>query len=235
MPAGADSHAPRRLLAATFAALCALVIGVALLTASADGSNAKLVGKTKHSPKANCPEECTVLGSVTGFETRTDKKKQPFRIRSNGKLVGWSARLARPSSKQKDNFGQLFQSKKYGRKATGRISVLKKKDKNHFVLKAQGPVVKLNSYFGNTQICTLNKPIQVKKGWILAFTTMTWSPNLALADRAPNSKWRASRGKKHCGGNEATKARPHHKIGQTRQYGCSFNDRILYWGYLDAS
>jgi hypothetical protein len=224
---------PGRVAVALFALLCAVVVGIGLLVASADGSNAKLVGKTKHSPKANCPEECTVLGSVTGFETRTDKKKQPFRIRSNGKLVGWSARLARPSHKQKDNFGHLFQSNKYGRKATGRISVLKKQDKDHFKLKAQSPVVQLNSYFGRTQIFTLNKPISVKKGWILAFTTMTWSPNLALADRAPNSKWRASRGHSHCGSNEATKARPHKKIGQVREYGCSFNDRILYWGYLD--
>src|SRR3954465_15778823 len=148
----AERHTPRRLAAVVFAALCSLVVGIGLIAASADGSNAKLVGKTKHSPRANCPKECTVLGSVTGFETRTDKKKQPFRIRSNGKLVAWSVRLAKPSGSQRENFGQLFQTKKYGRKATGRISVLKKQDKNHFKLKAQSPVVKLNSYFGQTQI-----------------------------------------------------------------------------------
>jgi hypothetical protein len=235
MPAVADSPKPRRRAAALFALGCALLAGVAMLASSAIGSNAKLVGKTKHSPKANCPEDCTVLGSVTGFVSRTDKRKQPFRIRDNGRLVAWSTRISRPSKDQKNDFGHLFESKKYGRKATARISVLKKEDKNHFKLKAQSPVVKLNSYFGRTQIFTLDDPIPVKKGWILAYTTMSWSPNLALAKRAPHSKWRASRGKNHCGSDEATKARPQKKLGQIRQYGCSFNDRILYWGYLDAN
>src|SRR5436190_23563046 len=97
----ADRDVSRRVVAAVFMAFCALVVGIALVVASAAGSSAKLVGKTKHSPKANCPEDCTVLGSVTGFETRTDKKRQPFRIRENGKLVAWSARIANPSHNQR--------------------------------------------------------------------------------------------------------------------------------------
>src|SRR5436190_21773400 len=114
----ADRDVSRRVVAAVFMAFCALVVGIALVVASAAGANAKLVGKTKHSPKANCPEDCTVLGSVTGFVSRTDKRKQPFRIRDNGRLVAWSTRISRPSKDQKNDFGHLFESNKYGRKAT---------------------------------------------------------------------------------------------------------------------
>jgi len=101
MRAFTSSHLDRRLsplvAAGAIALLVALVGMLAMREAGpADAAKAKELGKTNRTPGAACPNACTAIGSVTGFQTMADGKKQPFKARQDGHLVAWSLDLGKP-------------------------------------------------------------------------------------------------------------------------------------------
>ena len=103
------------------------------------------------------------------------------------------------------------------------------KDGNEYTLKAQGPVVELSDDLGTKPLFTLDDPIPIKEGDIIALTVPTWVPNFAV-DLSDKNVWRASRDKGACeDSNDIKKGQPHQKVGSERAYGCTYRQaRILY-------
>lgn len=222
---------PGRLHRSLFASLLLAASIAAAVATGASAERAKLLGKTARTPEPNCPNNCFAVGSVTGFQVTAGGKRQLFRMPEDGRVVGWSVDLSRPTKSQRNFFGDVFGNDRFGRAPTARISVLKKIDRNTFKLTKQSPVMNLRSELGETPIFTLNDPFTARKGRILAITVPTWAAILNVRQGAEDRRWRASRRKGECGENQATDARPHQKVGSKREYGCSFTDRLLYWVY----
>ncbi len=213
------------------AALCAGVVVAIGGTDGATGKKPSVLEGGGQNPNPSCPKSpCEAIGSVTGFQVRANKVRNPFRMPSNGDIVAWSVDLSKPTSSQRNFFGKLFRDDSFGRNPSARISVLRDTNtKNTFKLSKKSPPIDLSDHYGETPLFTLDKPITAKKGTTIALTIPTWLPNFATPLSAKN-KWRASRDK--CGANAAADASPQEKLGSKRLYRCQFNQaRLLYKVY----
>lgn len=252
---------PRR-RAIAFAAACAALAAAAALAPLADAGNTKPkpLGRAKgHTPGPLCPQRpserqnpstvtrpCRVVGSVTGFQLKANGAHHITRAPSSGQIVAWSVWLAKPNKLERNAFGaaSFFGTKSFGKEATARIGVIAPKKRGTYKLLRQSPTVKLDQSFGELHYVTLNAPLRIKKGQIVALTTQTWVPALASQPYAKQSSWRASVGKKKClrpgqppnvQRQRAIAARPQTKVGSQRSYGCIYTDRLLYWAYYVPS
>src|SRR5829696_179602 len=77
-----ERHRRRAALVAAVLTLLGLCAAVILSTApeSASAARAKLLGKTKGSPRSQCPKpprNCQAVGRLTGFQVRATKSKNP--------------------------------------------------------------------------------------------------------------------------------------------------------------
>jgi hypothetical protein len=229
----------RQLLA--FALLCAALVA-AIAIPSAGAVNAKVIGKTKSTPKPSCPKNCSAVGKVTGFMTKADGRKRPFKVRKDGKIVAWAINLGRPRNTEKNPdrkfFGNLFKNEEFGKHPSGRIAILRKKKGSNYKLVKQSPALDLNSEMGRKQIFTLNKPLRVHPGQIVAFTYPTYAPNFASPVSDKGNHWRASRKRGKCNTDSehirnVKDSRPHQKLGAVRNYECRYEGaRLLYWAYF---
>jgi hypothetical protein len=227
----------RAAYALAFAALCAALV-TAIAIPSAGASRAKVIGHTKHTPNPACPKSCAAIGKVTGFMTKADGKKRPFRIAEDGTIVAWAIDLGRPSKSDRNFFGDLFHKKKFGTHASGGIGILKRKDDHHYKLVKTSPMVDLQQSLGRKEIITLDKPLRVKKGQVVALTVPTWASAFAVNLNTDKNAWRASRkpsrcnvGRKHL--NNVKASRPQKKPRSIRKYGCVYTGtRLLYWAYF---
>ena len=223
-----------------FAALCVAIVGAVAVT-SVGARNAKVLGKTRHTPDPVCPKNCEAVGSVTGFQRVADGQKQPFRVRRDGKIVAWAIDLSRPKKSQRRFFGDIFESHRYGTKPTARISVLKHKSRRKYKLLRQSPAVQLSGSLGDKQVFTLNQPLRIRRGNIVALTVPTWASAFAVGLSRRGNKWRGSRTKPNCSPKSqstrdvrrfARASRPQQKVGSVREYGCDYETaRLLYWAY----
>ena len=195
------------------------------------GGDAQPIGSTEDTPDPSCPKDpCQAVGSVTGFQVSAKGEKPLMEVPEDGELVAWSVRLSKPKASQREFFGKFYKDKKLGTEPTARIAVLKPpEDGNEYTLKAQGPVEELGDDLGEKPLFTLDDPIPVKEGDIIALTVPTWVPNFAV-DLSGNNVWRASREKGECeDSNDIKNGSPHQKVGKKRAYGCSYRQaRILY-------
>ena len=238
-----------------FLAALAAVIASALLLAPASGSRAdkgraSVIGRTASTPAPNCPtpnvdnppanETCQVVNRVTGFQINADGGSGPFKVRQAGTIVAWSADLSRPSKEEQTFFADEIVN---SGPPAARLSVLKPKGEGQFKLTKQSPVVALDPYLKERPVFTLTDPLRVKKGTVVALTTTSWIPDLAVKGAAAGDAWRASREPGQCGTepndspveNETDlkeRSRPHQKVGGTRAYACTYSGaRMLYWAY----
>jgi hypothetical protein len=232
--------------ALAFAAFCVALVGV-LAVSTAGARDAKVLGKTKRTPQPACPnrehpERCEVVGRVTGFPLVANGEKRPFNVRERGKIVAWAIDLSKPKKSQRRFFGDLFRNAKYGKAPTARLAVIKHKRKRRYKLLRQSPIVNLTSALGRKQLITLDKPLRIRRGQVVALTYPTWAPNFAHNGlRVKRNRWRASRSPRNCAPKSgdpqdinafARKSRPHQKIGSERGYGCKYRGaRLLYWAY----
>jgi hypothetical protein len=214
----------------------AVMFGAVLLLttfagAQGGGSDVEHIGNTEDTPKPSCPKDpCQAIGSVTGFQVNAKGEKNLMAAPENGELVAWSVRLSKPKASQREFFGKFYKDEKLGTQPTARIAVLKPpQDGNEYLLKAQGPVVELSDDLGTKPLYTLDDPIPIKEGDIIALTVPTWIPNFAV-DLSNKNVWRASREKGACeDSNDIKKGQPHQKVGKERAYGCTYRQaRILY-------
>ncbi len=227
-----------------FALLCAaLVVTVAI--SSAGASRAKVIGHTKQTPNASCSKDpdkpCSAIGKVTGFMTKADGKKRPFRVREDGTIVAWAIDLGKPTKESRQFFGKLFHKKGFGTHPSGGIGILKRKDDHNYKLIKASPAVDLQQSLGRKEIFTLKKPLRVKKGEVVALTVPTWASAFAINLNPNENAWRASRKRSRCnvgrGHLDNVKAsRPQRDPGSTRKYACLYRGtRILYWAYFVPS
>lgn len=236
------------------AALGGVICTAALLApasgSSADRAKASVIGRTATVPKPNCPtpstdnppanETCQVVNRVTGFQINADGGRGPFKVRKPGTIVAWSADLARPSKSEQSFFANDIA--KSG-PPEARLSILKSKGDGQFKLTKQSPVVALDPFLKERPVFTLTDPLRVRKGVVVALTTTSWIPNLAVKGASGGDTWRASREPGQCGTepndspaeNEADlkqRSRPHQKVGGKRAYACTYSGaRMLYWAY----
>jgi uncharacterized membrane protein YgcG len=226
---------PRLYLAAALLACLTAAMAAIGWSDDAGAAKAKLVGKTKRAPGPNCPKDpCEVIGSVTGFQSKADGERGLFKIRQKGHVVAWSADLSRPSSEQREFFEDSFRTDEFGSVPTARIGILENRDGERYELKKQSPTVKLSTELGGTPVITLNDPLRVAKGDIVAITVPTWLPNFAT-ELTRDEVWRASRSPQRCTGqaNLINRSRPHQKVDDARRYGCRYVEaRLLYWAYF---
>ena len=224
--------------------LCVALIGV-IAVSSAGARDAKVLGKTKRTPSPDCPVDternpCEGVGSVTGFPLVAGGEKRPMNVPENGKLVAWAIDLSRPTKSQREFFGELFRSG-LGEKPTARIAVIKHRKKRNYKLIRQSPVVRLSGALGRRQVFTLDKPLRIREGQVVALTVPTWASNFASQISERGNQWRASRSRGHCAprGSDAAdierfarESRPQQKVGSVRGYGCDYaSARLLYWAY----
>lgn len=244
-----NSYTSPRLIPLALLCACAAIV-LATVLADRGGaqdvrSKANVIGQTAKTPKPVCPtpnvdsppadKACQVLGRVTGFQYMADGQKNPYKVRKAGKIVAWSVSLGEPNKDEQEFFETELQ--KSG-PPSARLSILKPKgdpDENVYKLTKQTPVVQLSSWYGQPPVFTLNDPLNVKKGVIVAITTPTWAPNLGLRGASVSDRWRASRQAGECDGEVdlLEKSRPHQKVGGKREYGCSYKaTRVLYTAFL---
>jgi hypothetical protein len=244
-----------------FAGLLALLIAVAALgvgAASGNSPHARTLGGTKHSPKPLCPQRpsetsnppptpdqikhaCQVVGSVTGFQQMAAGHRHRFVMPKTAKILGWAVDVANPNHYEEKAFGSLdfFGTKALGGHPTARLAVLKKEPHSHYKLVRQSPTVDLQSAEGSKQYIALQKPLRARKGFVIGITFQTWAPILGFnAKVAKHNSWRASRKSGKCQSSNpdenrrlASDAKPQTRTGSIREYGCTYNGRLLYWAY----
>jgi hypothetical protein len=215
-----------------FVALAAVALG----TGRASGSGVFVIGASAPATPS-CPNNCQITGRTTGFQTAIGNTKKPFRVPFPGKIVAWSIKLSRPTAEQIKFGNELFSGP-----PKARIGVLKpikkkiKRGKPVYKLKGQSPVELLTPFLGTTTTFTLNKPINVKAGQLVALTLPTWAPVLAIG-QSKSTGWRASRKKGKCGNstdanvvrNQLKGGTPQTKVGSLRPYWCAYGTaRLLY-------
>jgi hypothetical protein len=167
--------------------------------------------------------------------TAADGSKHPFNVRKNGKIVAWALDLSRPTKHQQHFFASVFESDKDGKRPTARLAVLRHKGKDKYKLLKQSPVVKLSNALGQKEVFTLDKPLHVHKGQVVALTYPTWAPNFATEISAQQNTWRGSRGSSRCNTSQlsnAKQSKPQQKVDSVRPYACNYKAaRLLYWAY----
>jgi hypothetical protein len=224
--------ARRTILVAALAALGLLTAGTSLAGATA----ARTLGKTNRVPAPSCPgtdtQDCQAVGSVSGFQLIGDGTRPLFKARQNSWLVAWAIDLSKPKKDESSFFGDFYQSEAFGTAPTARVSVLHRKDGRNYKLKAQSPVVGLNSVLGTRQTFALTDPLKMRKGEFLALSIPTWAPSFAFDLTGPTNIWRSSRDEGKCGTQSIKSGKPQQNVGSTREYACDYRGaRLLYWGY----
>lgn len=184
---------------------------------------------------------CQVVGSVTGFQLKADGHHNAFRAPNNARIVAWAVSVANPNRYEEKAFGStdFFGTNKLGGHPTAQLAILKKKDGPTFKLLRRSPVVDLDDAQGHKQYITLDNPMKVKKGQVVGMTFQTWAPILAYNKKvAAANSWKASRKQGKCDDSNPDRARqlainakPQTKIHSTREYGCTYTGRLLYWAY----
>jgi hypothetical protein len=223
-------HRLQRPSAVTAALVFAAVLAVAIGTGTATGAMKTVVLGAAAPATPSCPEACQAIGKTTGFQTSIGKTQDPFAAPAAGRIVAWSLKLAAPNEKQMTFFEDFF-----GGPPQARIAVLKpikkriKAGKMVYKLKSQGPVEDLKPFLGTTTTFTMEQPLVVRTGQIVALSVPTWAPAFAV-NLGNKTAWRASRKNTKCNKPDDIKlGTAHQAIGQDRLYGCTYKTaRLLY-------
>lgn len=172
---------------------------------------------------AACPDGCVVLAKVTGYQLKTATVTEPMVAKRSGRIVAWSVTLGRPNAtqlrffKQESNLGE----------SEANISVLRPSRNLRSQLVQQGAPQRLERYFGQTVQFPLVRSISVRRGDIIALTSKTWAPVMAVSQPAATS-WRASRGKGRCEDTSGTDY-AQSTLQTTVQYRCIYRGvQLLY-------
>ncbi|MCW3033381.1 MAG: hypothetical protein QOK19_792 [Solirubrobacteraceae bacterium] len=212
----------RRIKTAIFASfLLALALPAA---APATLSEVGVLGTTNPATVASCPASpCLAVSRTTGFQVKVATAHNPLGVPRDGSIVGWTITLGKPNATQ-----IKFFNTNEGGVSEAAIAVLRAQKSPNLTYKliAQGPLTKLQPYFGKTVQFPLETTIKVKKGDIVALTVPTWAPALALGF-GNDTSWRASRPKKQCTTTSAQTA--HTQINTPIQYYCLYQTaRLTY-------
>jgi hypothetical protein len=173
---------------------------------------------------AACPTNCVVVAKVTGYQSKIGDVLAPMTVPKSGRIVAWSITLGKPSKKQIS----FFETDSALGPAEAHFTVIKP-DKKGLISEVvtQGPSQQLGGYLGKTVQFPLERTIPVRRGQVIALTSSSWAPVMAVGQPTTTS-WRASRPKKKC---DDTKGRDYsqRKDKQRAQYACLYRGvQLLY-------
>jgi len=198
--------------------LCA-VLACALAPASASAKIVE-VGQAATEAVPTCPASpCLAVSRTTGYQAKVVNSRATYVVPANGRIVAFTVRLGSPSARQiaffDDNFGT----------ASAGLAVIKRSERLFGRVMTTSHVYQLGDYFGQTLQIPLGRPLNVKKGWIIALTVPTWAPTLTtlLSD---GSSWRAARGLRACDDTDTQTAQT--SLGALTQYRCLYKARLTY-------
>lgn len=209
---------------------------VAMLTitaaaAAAPSASARVaeLGTTLSEHTASCPDNCQAIGQVSGFQIQQGTRRNPYRLRSYGKVVAFTMKLGKPNASQTQFFNRLF-----GGPPQVMLTVLRpygtkkgeKRTPNRYVLAGASPLYDLQSYFGSEPTFALPRPLSIKPGYIVGMTVPTWAPAFAV-NLADDFVWRSSRDPKNC--DDVRQDAAQDNRGSSRSYRCVYKTaRLLY-------
>ena len=215
------------------AAGLALALTIAIGTASAGAAQTIILGAAKPA-NASCPDDCLVEARVTGFQTSIGNLKNPFVAPEDGEIVAWSLKQGKPRKADRRAFNEEFGPPK------ARIGILRQvpgtSNPTRYKLLRQSPVEGLGPFFGATTTFSLDVPLPIRKGEIVALTIKSWAPAFAVGQSAA-TEWMASRRPTNkrggCTDDEGRAnvdaGAPQTKKGTQRPYGCDYDRaRLLY-------
>jgi hypothetical protein len=208
---------PPKLLVATITCAAALALPVAAPARVAE------LGTTLDQHTAACPQDCQAIGQVSGFQTQIGTRKNPYRVRSYGKVVAFTVKLGKPKADQASFFTKLF-----GGPPQAMVVILKPdpNTRGKYILSGQSPLFDLQPYFGTEPTFALPRPLTMKPRYIASLTVPTWAPAFAV-NLAEDMQWRSSRDPKRC--DEVRQDAAQDIRGSTRTYGCVYKTaRLLY-------
>jgi len=182
------------------------------------------VGQAATEAVPTCPANpCLAVSRTTGYQAKVVDSRAVYVVPRAGKIVAWTVRLGSPAKRQieffEDNFG----------KASAGLSVLKRGDRLFGRVLTQTPVVQLSDYFGQTVQFPLDRPLNVRRGQIIALTVPTWAPALSTLTE-DGSSWRASRALNRCDDTDRQTAQL--TVGALTQYRCLYKARLTYTATL---
>ena len=177
---------------------------------------------TADTSKPSCPgTPCLAVSRTTAVQVKVGEKRGLYTVTRDGKLVAWSITLSKPGATQIDFF-----DKNLGGESSARITVMRPGTKLRYRVTGQGDIQKLTPYFGRTVEFPLDRPLTVKKGYVVGLTVPTWAPALAAnLDKA--NAWRASRAKDGCDDTQTLTAQQ--TLGALAQYRCLYRGvRVMF-------
>jgi hypothetical protein len=203
---------------ATYAAVAC----VALALPAAASAKLTEIGNVQPAATPACPAKpCYALTRTTGYQAKIGTKRGTHVIPRDGRIVAWSITLGKPGKKQIKFFDDNL-----GGTSTAQITVLRPGAKLRYRVVGQGEPQKLQPFFGTTVQFALERSIAVKKGYVVAITTPTWVPALAV-NLPTDTSWRASRGKGTC--DETSKQTAQTGTNTLAQYYCLYRGaRLTY-------
>ena len=208
--------------------LIGTIIAACALASLAYGRVAEL-GTTLDDHTAACPDNCQAIGQVSGFQIQQATRKNPYRLRSYGKVVAFSVKLGKPNQSQIEFFNKLF-----GGPPQIMLTVLKpyeekkgeKSQPNKYVLAGASPLYQLQNFFGSTPTFALPRPLTIKPGYVVGITVPTWAPAFAV-NLGDDMQWRSSRDPANC--DDVRQDAAQDIRGSARTYGCVYKTaRLLY-------
>jgi hypothetical protein len=214
----------RKTLLVAIATILAALIAVAVA-----GARVAELGTTLDDQTASCPDNCQAIGQVSGFQIQQGTRKNPYRLRSYGKVVAFTIKLGKPNASQIQFFNKLF-----GGPPQAMLTVLKPfvpakgqpKAPDKYVLAGSSPLFDLENYFGSEPTFALPRPLSIKPGYVVGITVPTWAPAFAV-NLADDMQWRSSRDPKAC--NDVSQHAAQTIRGSGRTYGCVYKTaRLLY-------
>lgn len=208
-------------------AIGTILAGLAL-AAVATGRISEL-GTTVTDQTAACPDNCQAIGQVSGFQIQQGTRKNPYRLRSYGKVVAFTVRLGKPNASQITFFNKLFGGPPQIMLTVLKPYVAKKgepKVSNKYVLAGASPLFDLTNFFGSDPTFALPRPLTIKPGYVVGITVPTWAPAFAV-NLGDDMQWRSSRDPKNC--DDVRQDAAQDIRGSARTYGCVYKTaRLLY-------
>jgi hypothetical protein len=215
----------RRLLRAA-----AVSCGLALTLPAAASAEIIEIGKLDPQVKSSCPgpvPKCFAVARLTGYQAKVGTNRGLMTATKDGRIVAFSVGLGKPGPKQALFFsggkGAPANSPQYGEPEV-QVTVLNPRSKLRSRVAAQSEAFKVADYFGTTVQFALAKSIPVKKGQIIAITSKTWAPILAVG-LGSDTSWRASREKGTC--QDSVQQVAQVKDQQLAQYYCLYRTARL--------
>lgn len=213
----------RRLSTAVLVSVAALAL-ILPAVAPATITEVGVIGATTPATTPSCPgSPCLAVSRTTGFQVKVGNERNLESAPRAGTIVAWTITLGNPNATQI----KFFNANEGGPSEAG-IAVLAPQAKPNLTYKlvAQGPLVKLQPYFGKTAQFPLETTIPVKKGYVVALTVPSWAPALALGFEN-NTSWRASRPKSGCTSTSSQTTQT--GVGTAAQYYCLYQTaRLTY-------